>query len=60
MRGQREISSLGTGGFWIGLVLVAACFFGHVPARAADWPQFLGPQRNGVSAEIPVRNSFQP
>ena len=51
MRGQREISSLGTGGFWIGLVLVAAFFFGHVPARAADWPQFLGPQRNGVSAE---------
>ena len=28
--------------------------------RAADWPQFLGPTRNGISAETNLIDSFPP
>ncbi|MEX2174203.1 MAG: PQQ-binding-like beta-propeller repeat protein [Pirellulaceae bacterium] len=28
------------------------------PARAADWPQFLGPQRSGISAETGLVDAF--
>lgn len=34
-------------GLPVGLVLLAM----QLPAAAADWPQFLGPQRNGISSE---------
>ena len=32
--------------FWLGLLSVSSA-----TAGAADWPQFLGPRRNGISAE---------
>jgi hypothetical protein len=32
---------------WLSLALLVTCSFG----TAADWPQFLGPNRNGVSLE---------
>ncbi len=34
----------------IGSLVLASCIAAGI-ARAADWPQFLGPDRNGVSAE---------
>jgi len=33
------------------LAIVLGCLFVSVDLSAADWPQFLGPQRNGISAE---------
>lgn len=36
-------------------LLAAACLFGSVPAPAQDWPEFLGPTRNNVSAEKGLR-----
>src|SRR6186713_1366025 len=38
------------------LVLVA----GGVRALADDWPQFLGPQRNGVYAGVPLADNWGP
>src|SRR5262245_18503837 len=34
------------------LMAVLAVVFAASPARADDWPQFLGPQRNGVAMEM--------
>ena len=31
--------------------LCAAVFFSVYPGIAADWPQWLGPERNGISSE---------
>src|SRR5437870_437148 len=30
---------------------LSVCICGSFPLWATDWPQFLGPERNGVSAE---------
>src|SRR4051812_672704 len=36
---------------WIGLLAAAVALLGAVPLHAADWPQWRGPQRNGISQE---------
>jgi outer membrane protein assembly factor BamB len=41
---------------WL-LILLPAGFAGKM-ADASDWPQFLGPERNGVSPETGVRTSW--
>jgi hypothetical protein len=42
------------------LALYTVCFFifAATPVRADDWPQFLGPTRNGVSAEKGLAGSW--
>jgi outer membrane protein assembly factor BamB len=42
---------------WVAVSLVL-CPLSFVLVRAADWPQFLGPTRNGVSAETGLANSW--
>lgn len=37
---------------------LVTCFLLLVPCPAADWPQFLGPQRNGTSAETGLLRSW--
>src|SRR5436853_3490658 len=39
------------------LLTLLSLFFG-VSGRADDWPQFLGPKRNGTSAEKGLNTSF--
>lgn len=39
------------------LLLLLACF-APAPSRAADWPQFLGPQRDSASTETGLRQSW--
>lgn len=41
------------GGVWIASMLCTV-----IPARAGDWPQFLGPQRNGISDETGLIDTF--
>ncbi len=36
------------------LALIALALLIALPLIAADWPQFRGPQRNGISAETPL------
>lgn len=38
--------------------MILALFFVVAGVRAADWPQFLGPQRDGVSAETGLATSW--
>src|SRR4051812_5031930 len=41
-------------------LLAGACLaFPMVTARAADWPQFLGPNRDGTSAETGLTTSWK-
>src|ERR1039458_9926315 len=32
-------------------LFLAACFISQAPARAADWPNWRGPDHNGISSE---------
>jgi outer membrane protein assembly factor BamB len=41
-------------------VIVAIAVFAGLPALAADWPQFLGPQRNGTYSGPPLLESWGP
>jgi outer membrane protein assembly factor BamB len=41
-------------------VLVALCLALAFPTRAADWPQFRGPNRDGVSAETGLLRAWPP
>jgi outer membrane protein assembly factor BamB len=36
---------------WIGAVVAGVALLGAVGVQAADWPQWRGPQRNGISRE---------
>src|SRR5438105_13309269 len=40
--------------------VVLAVFFTTTPAKADDWPQFLGPQRDGTSAETGLAKTWLP
>src|SRR5258708_39552338 len=41
-------------------LLISTCLFfeGKSPSGASDWPQFLGPDRNGVSSEKDLIKSW--
>ena len=39
-------------------VAALAVCLAAVPARGNDWPQFLGPTRNGVAADADVRSEW--
>src|SRR5688572_23217057 len=41
-----------------GALAIVACLLATSLAIADDWPQFLGPQRNGVSAETGLAASW--
>jgi outer membrane protein assembly factor BamB len=40
------------------IAVFAACLLFAAPLHADDWPQFLGPQRNGVSKETGLRAAW--
>src|SRR5215471_18744564 len=40
-------------------LLCSLSFVATAHVGAADWPQFLGPQRNGISAETGVIENWQ-
>ncbi|MFN4261497.1 MAG: PQQ-binding-like beta-propeller repeat protein [Gemmataceae bacterium] len=42
----------------IGLLLLVLCVGGTAGVRAADWPQWLGPQRDGVWRETGILEKF--
>lgn len=44
------------GTWWWGVVLIAATF--SLAASAADWPQFQGPNRNGISPETGLARTW--
>lgn len=47
-------------------LLLSVCALASSPLRAADWPQFLGPQRNGIAAaeepalKAPFKSDLKP
>src|SRR5262249_15691219 len=43
---------------WIAGTFLVMAVWSTVRARAGDWPQFLGPERNGVSAETGLLASW--
>ncbi len=46
------------GGVFALAITLCAGILCHRPTRAADWPQFLGPERNGVSRETGLLTSW--
>src|SRR5262245_52472970 len=50
-------SDILSAGFPEAFVLTAVCLCGGA-LRGADWPQFVGPNRDGVSAETGLRASW--
>ncbi|MCI0354115.1 MAG: PQQ-binding-like beta-propeller repeat protein, partial [Acidobacteria bacterium] len=43
---------------WLGLLGLAALVLATMPARGDDWPQWLGPQRDGVWRESGILKTF--
>jgi outer membrane protein assembly factor BamB len=43
---------------WIWVFVVGALLLGALPARADDWPQWLGPQRDGIWRETGLVDKF--
>ena len=40
--------------------LLACLLLGPLPALADDWPQYLGPKRDGIWRETGLRDKFPP
>lgn len=62
MPNQNKLSSVRLPGrFWVSIVvaLVAVCFsFANSMAKAGDWPQILGPNRNGQATGERLRDKW--
>src|SRR5262245_61179213 len=52
------VSNLARLSLWLGVVLAANHLKSAEPA--SGWPQFLGPNRNGISSETKLIESFGP
>jgi outer membrane protein assembly factor BamB len=45
---------------WLYRGIVVLCLFSGIDTMWADWPQYLGPKRNGVSTETGLATSWPP